>query len=98
MTGRDADDHEDAEGRRSMDPLETLEKLAEIEVPPVPAAKIFTAGVRRKLHPRLLVLHILEFALGATTWALVHMAAALSAAVQFTLTGRWPDRDRRPRR
>lgn len=76
--------------------MDPLERLAEWDVPPVPAAKTFTAGVRRKLHPRLLVLHIVEFAFGATTWALMHMAAALSAAVRYTVTGRWPDRDRRP--
>jgi hypothetical protein len=81
------------QGDNHMDPFE---QLAETRVPPVPAAKTFTAGVRRKLHPRLLVLHVLEFAFGATTWAIVHMAAALSAAVRYTLTGRWPDRDRRP--
>lgn len=86
---------QDADGRHAMDPLE---KLAEIEVPPVPAARTFTAGVRRKLHPRLLALHVLEFALGATSWALFHMAAALAAAVRYTLTGRWPDRDRPGRR
>ncbi len=76
--------------------MDPLEQLAEWGVPPVPAAKTFTAGVRRKLHPRLLALHVLEFAFGATTWALMHMAAALSAAVRYTITGRWPDRDRRP--
>jgi hypothetical protein len=51
--------------------------------------------VRRKLHPRLLALHVLEFAFGATAWALVHMTAALAAAVRFTLTGTWPDRRKR---
>jgi len=85
-----SDHPQDADGRHAVDPLE---KLAEIEVPPVPAAKTFTAGVRRKLHPRLLAAHILEFAFGATIWAVVHMAAALSAAARLTLTGRWPDRD-----
>jgi len=74
--------------------MDPFEQLAEIKVPPVPAARTFTAGVRRKLHPRLLALHVLEFAFGATGWALVHMAAALAAAVQFTVTGTWPDRRR----
>jgi len=75
--------------------MDPFEKLAEIDVPPVPAARTFTAGVRRKLHPRLLALHVLEFAFGATAWALVHMTAALAAAVRFTLTGTWPDRTTR---
>ena len=72
--------------------MDPFEQLAEIEVPPVPAARTFTAGVRRKLHPRLLALHLIEFAVGATGWALVHMAAALAAAVRYTVTGSWPER------
>lgn len=86
-------DHpQDADRRQPMDPLE---RLAEIEVPPVPPAPTFTAGVRRKLHPRLLALHILQFAFGATAWALVHMVGALAAFFRFTLTGTWPPRDNR---
>jgi hypothetical protein len=72
--------------------MDPFEQLAEIEVPPVPAARTFTAGVRRKLHPRLLALHLIEFAFGATGWALVHMASALAAAVRYTVTGSWPER------
>jgi len=96
------DDHpeadEDAAVRQPMDPmnpLDQLEKLAHVEVPPVPPAPTFTAGVRRKLHPRLLALHILQFAFGATMWALFHMAGALTAALRYTLTGTWPDRGER---
>jgi hypothetical protein len=72
--------------------MDPLERLADLEVPPVPAARTFTAGVRRKLNPRLLALHVVEFAFGATTWALFHMAAALTAAIRYTLTGSWPNR------
>lgn len=90
---RNAD--EDAAVRHPMDPLDQLEKLAAVEVPPVPAARTFTAGVRRKLHPRLLALHILQFAFGATAWAFVHMANALIAAARYTLTGTWPERGQR---
>lgn len=70
-----------------MDPLETL---ASIDVPPPPSPRRFDAGVRRKLHPRLLLSHLLEFAFGATVWALFHMATAAGAALRYTLTGRWP--------
>lgn len=90
-----SEDPEDAERRHAMNPLDDLEHLAGLEVPPVPPAQTFTAGVRRKLHPRLLALHILQFAFGATTWALVHMTAALAAALRYTLTGTWPDRGKR---
>jgi hypothetical protein len=77
-------------------PMDPFEQLAGEKVPPVPAARTFTDGVRRKLHPRLLVLHVVEFAFGATCWAVFHMAAALAAAARYTLTGSWPPRDLPP--
>lgn len=70
--------------------MDVLDQLANVAVPPVPARRSFTAGVRRKLNPRLLALHVVEFAFGATVWAVVHMAAALLAAVRYTVTGSWP--------
>jgi hypothetical protein len=70
--------------------MDVLDRLADVAVPPVPAQRVFTAGVRRKLNPRLLVVHVVEFAIGATGWAAIHMAAALLAAMQFTATGSWP--------
>ena len=70
--------------------MDVLDRLADVAVPPVPTQRSFTAGVRRKLNPRLLAVHVVEFALGATGWAVVHMAAALLAAVQYTVTGAWP--------
>ena len=73
-------------------PMDPFAQLASERVPPVPAARTFTDGVRRKLHPRLLVLHVIEFAFGATWWAVVHMTAALAAAARYTLTGTWPPR------
>lgn len=73
--------------------MDPFEQLAGEKVPPVPAARTFTDGVRRKLHPRLLVLHVIEFAFGATWWAVMHMASALAAAARYTLTGTWPPRD-----
>ncbi len=72
--------------------MDLLERLVDAEVPPVPAARDFTAGVRRKLHPRLLALHVAEFALGATAWAVRHMLVALFAAILYTVTGSWPER------
>lgn len=81
------------------DQTDPFEQLSQLEVPPMPAAQTLRAGVRRKLNPRLLALHVIEFALGATSWALVHMAAALAAAIRYTVTGRWPPRaeDRKKR-
>lgn len=70
--------------------MDLLDQLADVAVPPVPAQRTFAAGVRRKLNPRLLIVHVVEFAIGATGWAVVHFAAALLAAVHYTVTGSWP--------
>jgi len=75
--------------------MDVLDQLAGVAVPPVPAGRTFAAGVRRKLNPRLLVVHVVEFALGATAWAVMHMAAALAAAVRYTVTGSWPEDSQR---
>ena len=74
-----------------MRPMDPLERLAHLDVPPVPEAASLRAGVRRKLNPRLLALHVLEFAVGATVWTIIQLSAALAAAFHYTLTGRWPD-------
>ena len=71
--------------------MDLLEKLADVSVPPVPAAKTFIAGVRRKLHPRLLAVHIVEFAFGAMSCAVLHLFAALFGAMEYTLRGSWPE-------
>ena len=70
--------------------MDVLDQLANVAVPPVPGQRSFTDGVRRKLNPRLLAVHVVEFALGATAWAVLHMATALLAALQYTVTGAWP--------
>ena len=71
--------------------MDLLEKLADVSVTPVPAAKTFIAGVRRKLHPRLLAVHIVEFAFGAMSCAVLHLFAALFGAMEYTLRGSWPE-------
>ena len=70
--------------------MDLLEQLANSTVPPVPAAPKFASGVRRKLHPRLLAMHIVEFAFGGMAWSMLHLFTALAAAAHYTLTGRWP--------
>ncbi|MEO1990759.1 MAG: hypothetical protein ABGW78_02420 [Pirellulales bacterium] len=78
--------------------MDPLEKLADVKVPPVPKGKTLRDGVRRKLHPRLLMLHIIEFAVGATSWALMHMMVALCATVRFTITGQWTKKQEKTRK
>ena len=70
--------------------MDLLDSLAEVGVPPVPEAPAFTAGVRRKLHPRLLAAHVAGFALQALPWAAVQFVAVVLAAVRFSVTGTWP--------
>jgi len=70
--------------------MDLLDQLALADVPPVPAAPTFDAGVRRRLHPRLLAAQLVEFALGATGWAAWHLLAALAAGLVYTVTGSWP--------
>lgn len=76
--------------RREWQRMDLLEQLADVTVPPVPATPTFTAGMRRKLYPRLLALHVAEFALGATVWAAGWFFVALLAALRYTATGSWP--------
>ena len=72
-----------------MDLLEQIaDRLVDTDVPPVPER--FEAGVRRKLHPRLLASHVVEFAVFAMAAGLWHMATALVAAMHYTLVGSWP--------
>ncbi len=70
--------------------MDLLETLAAVEVPPVPAAPEFVAGVRRKLHPRLLAGHMAAFALVALPWAAMQFVVVVLAAVRFSVTGLWP--------
>jgi hypothetical protein len=70
--------------------MDLLETLAAVEVPPVPAAPEFTAGVRRKLHPRLLAGHVAAFALQALPWAAIQFVMVVFAVVRFSVTGGWP--------
>jgi hypothetical protein len=70
--------------------MDLLETLAAVEVPPVPAAPEFTAGVRRKLHPRLLATHVATFALLAMPWAAMQFIVVVFAVVRFSVTGSWP--------
>jgi len=70
--------------------MDLLEQIGDrlVDVPPVPER--FEVGVRRKLHPRLLASHVVEFAVFAMATGLWHMAMAVVAAVRYTLAGSWP--------
>ena len=72
--------------------MDLLESLAEVDVPPVPAAPEFSAGVRAKLHPRLLAAHVAGFELQALPCAPGQVVELVLAAMRFSVTGTWPER------
>jgi len=69
-------------------PVDLLEKLAEIPIPPAPPPKVFDRGVHQRINSRLLVGQILEFVFYGCTFALLHFARAVIGAIRFTITGK----------
>lgn len=72
------------------DPLEQLADYSLRRPPP---------DFKRRLHDRLnrtiLVQHIVDFFAGAVTFSVVHFFPAVLGWIIFSLTGRFPGRDRR---
>jgi hypothetical protein len=64
-----------------------FELLAEPEVPPVPEA--LNRGIHRRLNKALLGLHVVEFVLKASTFALTHFARAVLELLIYTFSGRF---------
>lgn len=69
-------------------PVDLLEKLAEIPIPPAPPPKVFDRAVHERINSRLLVGQILEFMFLGCGFALVHFAKAVIGAVRLTVTGK----------
>ena len=69
-------------------PVDLLEKLAEIPIPPAPPPQVFDRAVHERINSRLLVGQILEFVCRAGGFAIVHFARAIIGAVRFTITGK----------
>lgn len=65
-----------------------LERLAESEIPPVPAD--FDREVHERVNDALMLGHFAEFGLRVLPYALVHMAQALIGLLTLTLSGRFP--------
>lgn len=64
-----------------------FELLAEPEVPPVPEA--LNRGIHRRLNKALVGLHVAEFVLKASTFALAHFGRAVLELLIFTFSGRF---------
>jgi len=65
-----------------------LERLAESEIPPLPAD--FDREVHDRVNDALMFAHFAEFGLRVLPYALVHMAQALIGLLTLTLSGRFP--------
>lgn len=65
-----------------------LERLAESEVPPLPAD--FDRSVHQRLNQALLVGQFVELFFRTLPYALAHFALGVLGAVAFTLSGRFP--------
>lgn len=72
-----------------------LERLAGLDVPPVP--KDFDLKVHDRVNDALLGTHLVDFGLRVVPLALAEMARALVALVVFTLAGSYPAERRKPR-
>lgn len=66
-----------------------LERLAESEVPPLPAD--FDRSVHQRLNQALLVGQFVEMFFRTLPYALAHFALGVLGAVTFTLSGRFPE-------
>jgi hypothetical protein len=73
-----------------------FEQLAEIDIPPPPDQ--FDRSVHRRLNQALIVVHFVEFAFRAVPFGIKTFARVLWAFGRFTLSGRFDDGRRRPRR
>jgi hypothetical protein len=73
-----------------------LEQLADLEVPPPPAA--FDAQLHDKLNRALVVTQLVEMFVGALPWALAHFGRAVLGFVAFTVTGRYDSKSKKQRR
>jgi len=69
-------------------PVDLLEKLAEIPIPPAPAPKVFDRAVHQRINSRLLVGQILEFLFRGCGFAIMHFGKAIIGAVRLTITGK----------
>lgn len=70
-------------------PEDLLEQLARHEVPARPVN--LRRQVHQRLNPRLLALHLAEFATRAFPYAMFYFFKALTGATVFSLTGRFPN-------
>jgi hypothetical protein len=77
--------------------IDSLERLAELPVPPVPPS--FSAALHHRINKRLLMGQFLDLATRGFAFAILHLARAGGELLRFTVTGKFepkPDNGSRP--
>ncbi len=70
-----------------------LEQLADGEVREPPPD--FDRRLHLRVNRTLVVQHVIDFFIGAIAWSAMHFLRATFGWLLLTITGRFPDRDRR---
>lgn len=70
--------------------MNALDKLADQDVPDKPSE--LTSQVHERLNPWLFSTHLMDFAFRAMPFAFLFFLQALAGAMQYSLTGRFPNR------
>jgi hypothetical protein len=66
-----------------------LEQLAELEVAPPPPE--FDRRLHERVNRSLMAQHLIDFAVGAVPWAVMHFFRAVVGMLTFSVTGKFPD-------
>ena len=69
-------------------PIDLLEKLAEVPVPPAPPPKVFDRAIHERINSRLIVGQIFDLLIRGSAYAVLHFAKAVVGMVRLTLTGK----------
>ena len=67
-----------------------LDQLADVEVPPPPAA--FDSKLHDKVNRALLISQIIDLFTSALPWAVVQFSQAFAGLVIFSVTGQYPSK------
>ncbi|MGA2254497.1 MAG: hypothetical protein ABSG53_07545 [Thermoguttaceae bacterium] len=70
-----------------------LEQLADVEVCEPPAD--FNWRLHQRVNRTLLIQHVVDFLVGAIAWSAPHFFRAALGWLLLTITGKFPDRNRR---
>lgn len=70
-------------------PVDLLEQLAEVPVPPAPTPQVFDRAVHQRINSRLIAGQIFDLLIRGSAFAMVHFAKAVVGVLRLTLTGKF---------